>query len=441
LASPTIALYYSDNRWYCQRLYSAFPPVIGNANELVDSVPKSAEFHPDGLQELDSMITDTPLAGGRHAPPLTPVFAGHSDRIAALGGRVYDIRAAAGAGAAHGASTSTLASDTPAADAGPAPFVPADSNSPTTTTHEPSRLGHDDDVLAGGLVEIFAPPLEPPTYRRTGTGFEVDYPPPLDRGYALAETVAGIGALLRAERAEGTRVRLVRSAEELMRARHDGELAAVLHLADADSIDEELDTLYLLHEAGVRSIAITWSRRNAFGYGAPYRSPASPDIGPGLTESGIRLVRACNELGVMIDLAHLNEAGFVDVARHSTAPLVVTHGAAHALSPTSRALTDRQLDAIADSGGVVGVSLEGPEVRPEERVNAMVRQIDYLVDRIGVESVALGSDLYVKGVVADRDGASRLPELLRSLHAAGYDFAAIARIAYDNWMRVLSASW
>jgi len=371
------------------------------------------------------MTTEIPPAGRHHAPPLTPVFAGHSDRIAALAGRVYDIRAAAGL-AAHAAVAHS---------------APADPSTRIPPVHEESRHERDDDILAGGLLEIFAPPLEPPGYKRTESGFEVDYPPPLDRDYALAETVAGIAALLRTERAEDAPVRLARTVEELTRARHDGVLAAVLHLADADSVDEELDTLYLLHESGVRSIAITWSRPNAFGYGAPYRSPASPDIGPGLTEAGIRLVRACNELGIMIDLAHLNEAGFMDMARHSTAPLVVTHGAAHALSPTSRALTERQLAAIADSGGVVGVSLEGPEVNPDERVSEMVRQVDYLVDRLGVEGVALGSDLHAKANTGDRGTRSRLPDLLRSLHAAGYDFATITRIAYDNWMRVLSASW
>jgi membrane dipeptidase len=382
------------------------------------------------------MISNSTPATDQRARPLTPVFAGHSDRIAALTGRVSDIRAAAGAAAARASSAPTLDRDS----------APHDTQRSTPASYAPPTPGsqrqeHDDDLLAGGLLEIFAPPIEPPSYRRTDDGFEVDYPPQLERGYALAETVAGIAALLRSQRAEGARLRLVRSVAEIEQARSDGALATVLHLADADSIDTDLDTLYLLYEAGVRSIAITWSRANAFGYGAPYRSPASPDIGPGLTDAGVRLVRACNELGIMIDLAHLNEAGFMDVARHSTAPLVVTHGAAHALSPTSRALTERQLDAIADLHGLVGVSLEGPEVAPEKKVSEMVRQIDYLVDRLGVDGVALGSDLHVKSGPGNPHGGSRLPELLHALDAAGYDFTTIARIAYDNWMRIISASW
>lgn len=337
------------------------------------------------------------------------VFVGHSGFIAALAGFTYDIQAAAAG----------------------MPAVPA----------IPERRIADDVGLAGGLVEVFAPPLEPPRYRRTADGFEVDYPRPLDRCHALKETIAGVGAILQLHRQADARVCLVRSAAEVRQARADGMLAALLHLADADAIDEKLDALPVLYEAGVRSLAVTWSRPNAFGYGAPYRSPATPDIGPGLSEAGIRLVRACNELGVMIDLAHLNEAGFWDVAWHSTTPLVVTHGAAHALSPTSRALTDEQLAAIAESGGIVGVSLEGPEVQPSRRVTEMVRQIEYLLERVGVGGVGLGSDLYRKPCAEHPGGDSQVQELLEALAAAGLDTDTISRIAVDNWMRVLERVW
>jgi membrane dipeptidase len=345
-----------------------------------------------------------------HAEQSGPaVFAGHSGFIAALAGLTYDIQAAA---------------------AGVTPVSVA-----------PERRIADDTGLTGGLVEVFAPPLEPPRYERTATGFEVEYPPALERCHALTHTIAGVSALLRLRRRPDARVRLVRSVADVRQARAGGMLAAVLHLADADAIDEPLDALPVLYEAGVRSLAITWSRANAFGYGAPYRSPATPDIGPGLTAAGIRLVSACNDLGVMIDLAHLNEAGFWDVARHSTAPLVVTHGAAHALSPTSRALTDRQLAAISASGGVVGVSLEGPEVHPSHRVTAMVQQIEYLLERMGVDGVALGSDLYQKPSAEHPGGRSLVPELLEALRVAGFDCDTISRIAADNWMRVLERSW
>ncbi len=108
-----------------------------------------------------------------------------------------------------------------------------------------------------------------------------------------------------------------------------------------------LETWYA---AGLRSLGPVWSRPNAFGHGVPFISPSSPDTGPGLTEAGRALVGRCAELGILVDLSHLNEAGFWDVAALEPGPLVATHSAAHALCATSRNLTDAQLDAIGESG-------------------------------------------------------------------------------------------
>jgi membrane dipeptidase len=136
----------------------------------------------------------------------------------------------------------------------------------------------------------------------------------------------------------------------------DGTFAMIFHIEGAEAIDPDLNALETLYQAGLRSIGIVWSRRNLFASGVPFVFPSSPDTGPGLTDAGKRLVKACNELGILIDLSHLNEKGFWDVAKLSDAPLVATHSGAHALSAASRNLTDKQLDAIRASGGMVGVN-------------------------------------------------------------------------------------
>ncbi|GGL01749.1 membrane dipeptidase [Sphaerisporangium melleum] len=295
--------------------------------------------------------------------------------------------------------------------------------------------------LGGGLFEVMVPPIDRLQMTKTDTGLQIEYPPRLDRHYALDQNIAGIGALLRLIRESKGRVRLARTVDDFARARQEGAFAVVLHLADADAIDTGLETLYLFHAAGVRSLAITWSRQNSFGYGVPYHSPGTPDIGPGLTEAGTRLVRACNELGILVDLAHLNTAGFWDIAACSQAPLVVTHGAAHALSPTSRALTDDQIVAIADSGGVIGVSLEGVAPSPVGIVSEVMNQIRYLIDQAGPDHVALGSDLYRSPNAGYPGGAVLLPKLLVALRDAGYDDDVVTGIAYANWQRVLHATW
>lgn len=344
-----------------------------------------------------------PLLSGDEQPW---AFAGHTDYAAGLAG--FDMKAAL-TGAPKGAV--------------------------------PSASLATESGLAGGVFEVLVAPITQLRLTRTAEGMDIEYPPRLDRAYALDQNIAAIDALLRLGRESKGGMRLVRSVPEILRAKDEGVFASVLHLADADAIDEDLRTLYVLYEAGLRSMGITWSRQNAFGYGVPYRSPGNPDIGPGLTEAGFRLVRVCNELGVLIDLAHLNTAGFWDVAARSQAPLVVTHGAAHALSPTTRALTDDQIAAIADSGGVIGVSLEGVAPSPAGIISDMLGQIRYLVERAGPQNVALGTDLYRTPDADHPTGAVLLPELLAALREEGHDHATVTAIAHGNWLRVLGATW
>src|SRR5262249_45235509 len=132
-------------------------------------------------------------------------------------------------------------------------------------------------------------------------------------------------------------------------------------------IDPGLDLLEVYYAMGLRSVGPVWSRPNDFGEGVPYLFPHSPDTGPGLTDAGKALVRACNQLGIVVDVSHLNEKGFWDIAASSSAPLVATHSNAHALTPTPRNLTDRQLDAIKESGGIVGVNFAVGFLRADGR--------------------------------------------------------------------------
>src|SRR5690606_7884594 len=139
----------------------------------------------------------------------------------------------------------------------------------------------------------------------------------------------------------------------------------LFQIEGAEAIDPDLNALEVLYQAGLRSLGITWSRPNTFASGVPFRFPSSPDTGPGLTDAGRDLVRACNELGILIDLSHLNQQGFYDVAGLSDAPLVATHSNAHVVSNTSRNLTDDQLEAIRASGGVVGLNYAVAFLRPD----------------------------------------------------------------------------
>jgi membrane dipeptidase len=227
----------------------------------------------------------------------------------------------------------------------------------------------------------------------------------------------------------------------------EGRIAAIAHLEGAEPIAADLSNLESWYERVLRSIGITWSRRNEFAEGVPFEFPATSDTGDGLTAPGRELVRACNRLGIVVDLSHLNWAGFWDVARLSEAPLVATHSNAHALCRASRNLTDAQLRAIGDSGGVVGVNFavtflreDGHQV-PETTIGEIVRHIDYLVELTGVDHVAFGSDFDGAVVPEELGGAAGFPKLVAELREAGYDDDAVAKITHGNWLRVLAATW
>ncbi len=193
-------------------------------------------------------------------------------------------------------------------------------------------------------------------------------------------------------------LRVVRTADEIEGCLREGVVAAILHFEGAENLGPDLRALERYYEAGLRSLGLVWSRPNAYAEGVPFKFPSSPDTGPGLTDAGRELLRECNRLGILVDLSHLNERGFWDVAELSEAPLVATHSNAHALCPASRNLTDRQLAAIRASDGMVGVNfavgfLREDGVESEDTpLETVVRHVDYLVERVGMDRVGFGSD-------------------------------------------------
>lgn len=294
--------------------------------------------------------------------------------------------------------------------------------------------------LAGGIFAAFTPT---PGMRRVRRLAGLAAPVGREAATAVVErTFARLDALER----DG-HVRVVLGRGDLDAAREQGVLAAVKHVEGAEAVDPGLEALDRLYAAGLRSLGPVWSRSNAFGHGVPFEFPSSPDTGPGLTPAGVRLVRRCAELGIAVDLSHLNEAGFWDVARLDGAPLIASHSGVHALAASSRNLTDAQIDAIGASGGLVGVVFAVRFIRSDGEDDAdtpletIVAHVRHVAERIGVEHVALGSDFDGATVPAALGDVAGLPRLLDALRAAGFGEAELERIAWANWRRVLEAAW
>lgn len=294
--------------------------------------------------------------------------------------------------------------------------------------------------FAGGLFAIFVPP---PAKEEGGLDF-TRMAQPLEQSYALDVTNAMISQAMRLENEAGEALRICRSACEIRKAMTERSIALVLHIEGAEAIDGDFHALDVLYAAGLRSIGPVWSRSNIFGNGVPFDFPGSPDIGPGLTAKGLELVRRCNQMGILIDLSHLNEKGFWDVAAKSEKPLVATHSNIHNLCPSRRNLTDKQLAAIAESKGLVGLNYaigflreDGDKKRRDTGLDVMLRHIEYMVEWLGEEGVALGSDFDGAAVPDIIGSAAGNPALLDALEKAGFGRELIEKIAWKNWLSML----
>lgn len=266
---------------------------------------------------------------------------------------------------------------------------------------------------------------------------------PVDQGQAAREALAQVAFLLRLERASAGALRIARDAADL-----DGEaFVAVLHLEGAEPIGPRLDELEVLHAAGMRSLGLVWSRPNAFATGVPFGFPGSPDQGPGLTDAGRALVRACGELGVLVDVSHLNARGFWEVAELSEAPLVASHSGAHVLCASPRNLTDVQLRAIGERRGLVGINFHVGFLRfdgrddPETPVAAIARHAAHVAAVAGMHAVGLGSDFDGATMPAGVGDVTGLPAVFAALRDEGFDEEDLEGIASGNWRRVLEAAW
>ena len=289
----------------------------------------------------------------------------------------------------------------------------------------------------GGFFALFAPPA--------GEFVMPDFQPPYDYpvsemlayGTALRMITEQAAVLHRLDRAG--HLALCRSRAEVDAARARGVIAAIMHIEGAEAIGPDLAALDVLYAAGLRSVGPVWSRPTIFGHGVPFRYPSDGNVGPGLTEAGKALVRRCTKLGMMVDTSHLNMAGFWDVAEAGS-PLVATHSNAHSISPGARNLTDDQLRAIGQTGGMAGLNLgtmylrEDGRAAPDDCLDDAMRHLAHMVDIAGEDHVGIGSDFDGAPRPADIASCADLQTLIGAMRGAGFGDDLIAKIAHRNWL-------
>ena len=231
------------------------------------------------------------------------------------------------------------------------------------------------------------------------------------------------------------------SAGDIVEAKQAGKVALILSMEGAEGLQGDLGVLRSCYRLGLRALGLTWNRRNEAADGI-----GELRAGGGLTNFGVELVKECNRLGLVIDLAHLAPQGVRDVLELSEAPVIATHANCRALWDHPRNLTDRQLEGIARSGGVVGVVPAPPFLGTDpnrSELPVLLDHIEHMVSVMGEDGVGLGLDFDGVGDkrVAGIEDVAKLPNLTQGLVDRGYRAETIRKILGGNWLRVFTAVW
>ena len=272
------------------------------------------------------------------------------------------------------------------------------------------------------------------TVRKLGKLYEGDW--------AHIRRLAGI--LYRTCKLHGSRIAWCKTTSDLEAQTASGRISAILSVEDGRDIDGDMRRLALYHKLGVRLITLTWNYPNCFGFpNLPAgRNPTSGERGKGLTAFGKEAVMEMNRLGILIDVSHLSDGGFFDVAELTRKPFVASHSNCRAVCSHPRNLSDEMIRMIAEKGGVVALNQNPPFLRANARRSSMedcIAHLRHLRDVGGAGCMALGSDFDGCGrtVRMWMKGPQDYPKLADSLMKSGFTREETEKIFYKNVERVL----
>src|SRR5205823_4555868 len=262
-------------------------------------------------------------------------------------------------------------------------------------------------------------------------------------------------ARLYAETAVSGRFAICKNYLQIQAAAETGKIAFLITMEGVEPLGTDLNQLRVFYELGVRSIGLTHARSNAAGHGGVFAASGSPR--DGLTAFGREVVRECEALGVIVDLAHINPAGFEEILKLTTRPAIVSHTNARRYYDIERNISDEQIKMIGERRGVIRVNAVLVSPRAEEAtLDRYVDHIEHIANLIGVAGVGIGFDflefLYRQWLesgkqelaakfttprfIPDLTNHSHARNLTRKLIERGFNDADIAKILHENWMRI-----
>jgi membrane dipeptidase len=330
-----------------------------------------------------------------------------------------------------------------------------------------------DRLHANGIVDLhFDMPMDLYEKRDRANVLATDYLPELEAGnigvlgaaiYVEDRYLPEMGlrvaldqiARIYGEAAECARFAICKSFQEILDARKNRKIALLITMEGVEPLGTDLNLLRVFYELGVRAIGLTHARRNAAGDGGIFAPTGSPR--DGLTAFGRDVVQACEVLGVIVDLAHINPAGFEEIFAITTKPVIVSHTNPRHYYDIERNITDEQIKMIGERRGVIGVNtvLVSPK-KEESTLDCYIDHIEHVADLIGIDGVGIGFDFFefiyrqwtdsakkelaakftTPHFIPDLSNHSHARNLTRRLIERGFSDENIEKILRGNWMRI-----
>jgi membrane dipeptidase len=307
---------------------------------------------------------------------------------------------------------------------------------------------------ANVLATEFLPEFEAGNMAVIGAAIYIDdnYLPEMALRVALDQI-----ARLYSEVEMSDRFAICKSSQGILQAREAGKIALLITMEGVEPLGRDLNLLRVFFELGVRVIGLTHVRRNAAGSGGVFA--ASGSSRDGLTSFGHDLLQACEALGIVIDLAHINPAGFEEIVARTTRPLIVSHTNARRYHDVERNISDEQIRMIGERRGVIGINAVLVSPRQEEAtIDRYVDHIEHVAGLIGLDCVGIGFDFFEflyrqwpeaekqelaarftkPHFIPDLTNHSQARNLTRKLIERGFNDEQIAKILFGNWMRILA---
>ncbi len=225
---------------------------------------------------------------------------------------------------------------------------------------------------------------------------------------------------------------IIKESDDLDAVFHKNKFGIVIHLEGCQIIEDNFSILKLLYKQGLRSLSLTWNEKNI------YATSSAVNQKDGLTLLGKEFIQNAHKLGLLIDVAHLNRPGFWDLVELGVRPLIASHCACQSISQKPYDLTKNQLKAIAESEGIIAIHFVK---KPGRELADVVKNILYIIETVGIEYSAIGSDFDGAELIDQIQSAEKLPSLIDSFFEIGMTEKEVEKVCWKNFYRLLQKNF